>query len=94
MRMPLEALYSIRHMTSNIVDDLCWDIVTTIAEERAIEPERIDDRLYDVIDIESLAYLVEQAQRTDSMDLSVSFRMAGCFVTVTGDQIVRASAPN
>lgn len=81
-------------MTPDIVDDLCWDIVTTVAEERGTEPERIDDRLYDVIDVESLARLVDQASRTDSMDLSVSFRMAGCFVTVTGDRTVRASAPS
>lgn len=81
-------------MRPDTVDNLCWDIVTTIADERGIEPERIDDRLYDVIDVESLASLVEQSNRTESMDLSVSFRMAGCFVTVTGDQTVRASAPN
>ncbi|OYR41517.1 hypothetical protein DJ82_05025 [Halorubrum sp. Ib24] len=81
-------------MTPDIVDTLCWNIVTTVADERGIEPERIDDRLYDVLDVESLARLVEQAQRSDSMDLSVSFRMAGCFVTVTGDRTVRASAPS
>jgi len=81
-------------MTPDLVDNLCWNIVTTVADERGIEPDRIDDRLYDVLDVESLARLVEQAQRTDSMDLSVSFRMAGCFVTVTGDRTVRASAPN
>ncbi|WP_435074250.1 HalOD1 output domain-containing protein [Halorubrum sp. HHNYT27] len=81
-------------MNSDIADTLCWDIVTTVAEERDIEPDRIDDRLYDVIDVESLARLVEQAQRVDTMDLSVSFRMAGCFVTVTGERTVRASAPN
>jgi len=81
-------------MTPNTVDNLCWNIVTTVADERGIEPDRIDDRLYDVLDVESLARLVEQAQRTESMDLSVSFRMAGCFVTVTGDRTVRASAPS
>lgn len=81
-------------MTPDLADTLCWDIVTTVADERGIEPDRIDDRLYDVVDVESLARLVEQAQRADSMELSVSFRMAGCFVTVTGDRTVRASAPN
>jgi hypothetical protein len=68
--------------------------VTTVADERSIEPERIDERLYDVVDVEALASLVEQADQADSMDLSVSFRMAGCFVTVTGDRLVRASAPS
>jgi hypothetical protein len=81
-------------MNVGTADNLCWNIVTTVAEERGVDPKQIDDRLYDVIDIESLARLVEQADRTDSMDLSVSFRMAGCFVTVTGDQTVRASAPS
>lgn len=81
-------------MTPDLADDLCLEIVTTVAEEREIEPDRIDERLYDVVDVESLARLVDQATRTDSMELSVSFRMSGCFVTVTGDQTVRASAPN
>ncbi|PSQ56220.1 hypothetical protein BRD22_06450 [Halobacteriales archaeon SW_8_68_21] len=81
-------------MNVGTADNLCWNIVTTVAEERGVDPEQIDDRLYDVIDVESLARLVEQADRTDSMDLSVSFRMAGCFVTVTGDRTVRASAPS
>jgi len=81
-------------MNVGTADNLCWNIVTTVAEERGVDPKQIDDRLYDVIDIESLARLVEQADRTDSMDLSVSFRMAGCFVTVTGDRTVRASAPS
>lgn len=81
-------------MTPDTADDLCWRIITTVAEERDLEPDRIDDRLYDVVDVESLARLVDQADHTNSMELSVSFRMAGCFVTVTGDRTVRASAPN
>lgn len=87
-------MHTSTQMKQNIADTLCWEIVTTVADERGVEPDRIDDRLYDVVDVESLARLVEQARRTDSMDLSVSFRMAGCFVTVTGDRTVRASAPN
>lgn len=81
-------------MTPNIADELCLEIVTTVAKEREIEPDRIDERLYDVVDIESLARLVDQADHSDSIELSISFRMAGCFVTVTGDRTVRASAPN
>ncbi len=81
-------------MTPDLVDDLCWHIVTTVADERDVEPEQIDDRLYDVIDVESLAHLVDQARSSESIDLSVSFRMAGCFVTVTGEETVRATAPN
>lgn len=81
-------------MTPDTADDLCWHIITTVAEERDLEPDRIDDRLYDVVDVESLARLVDQADHSNSMELSVSFRIAGCFVTVTGDRTVRASAPN
>lgn len=92
--MPPAPLGTIRQMNPDTADALCWEIVTTVAEERSIDPERIDDRLYDVIDVESLASLVEQAERVDAIDLSVSFRMAGCYVTVTGDRTVRASAPS
>lgn len=81
-------------MAPTIADDLCLEIVTTVAEKRGVKPERIDDRLYDVVDVEALARLVDQADRSASMDLSVSFRLSGCFVTVTGDRTVRASLPN
>ncbi|QCC49279.1 HalOD1 output domain-containing protein [Halobellus limi] len=81
-------------MTPDLADDLCWHIVSTVADERGVEPERIEDRLYDVIDVESLAHLVDQASESESIDLSVSFRMAGCFVTVTGEETVRATAPS
>lgn len=81
-------------MAPTIADDLCLEIVTTVAEKRGVKPERIDDRLYDVVDVEALARLVDQADRSASMDLSVSFRLSGCFVTVTGDRTVRASFPN
>lgn len=92
--MPAGALSIIGHMTPDTADNLCWHIITTVADERGIEPERIDERLHDIIDVESLAHLIDQAHGSDSMEISVSFRMAGCFVTVTGDQTVRASAPN
>ena len=81
-------------MKADSVDDLCWHIVTAISKERGIEPERIDERLHDVVDVDALAHLVEQSRGSDSMELSVSFRMAGCFVTVTGDETVRAIAPD
>jgi len=81
-------------MTPDLADDLCWHIVSTVADERGVEPEQIEDRLYDVIDTESLARLVDQACESESIDLSVSFRMAGCFVTVTGEETVRATAPS
>ncbi len=80
-------------MKSETVDDICWRIVTTVANERGIEPRQVEDRLQDIVDVESLARLVEQAWSSDSIDLSVSFQMAGCFVTITGDETVRATVP-
>lgn len=80
-------------MSSNITEDLCWRVVKTVADERGIDPRAVDDRLQDIVDVESLARLVDQAWNGDDIDLSVSFRMDGCFVTVTGDETVRATAP-
>ncbi|RAW45647.1 hypothetical protein DQW50_07805 [Halorubrum sp. 48-1-W] len=80
-------------MDPNTVDDICWRIVTTIADERDVDPSAIDDRLQDIVDVESLSRLVDRAWGSDDVDLSVSFRMAGCFVTITGDETVRATVP-
>lgn len=80
-------------MKSNTPDEICWRILTTIADERDVDPRSIDDRLQDVVDVESLARLVDQAWGSDDIDLSVSFRMAGCFVTITGDETIRATVP-
>lgn len=80
-------------MSSNITEDLCWRVVTAVADERGVAPRAVDDRLQDIVDVESLARLVDQAWNGDDIDLSVSFRMDGCFVTVTGDETVRATAP-
>lgn len=81
-------------MTENVEADLCFRIVAAVAEEREVDPADIDDRLYDVIDAEALGRLVDRARTSDSIELSVSFRMAGCFVTVTGEDTVRATTPN
>lgn len=40
-----------------------------------------------------MAHLVDQAHRTDSMDVAASSNTAGRFVTVTGKQTVLANAP-
>ncbi|MFC5277834.1 HalOD1 output domain-containing protein [Halorubrum rubrum] len=76
-----------------MADDICWRIVTEIADERDVDPKAIDDRLQDIVDVESLSRLVDRAWSSDDLDLSVSFRMAGCFVTITGDETVRATVP-
>lgn len=80
-------------MTRDPDDDLSWHIVTAVAEERGVEPLDIDERLYDVIDVEALERIARQAEDSGEVDLSVSFRLAGCFVTVTNGTTVRARSP-
>lgn len=80
-------------MRTDTAEELCWRIVTAVARERGIKPCDVSERLHDVIDIESLARLTDQAWNSDAIDLSVSFRIADCFVTVTGDETVRATVP-
>ncbi|MFO7925731.1 MAG: HalOD1 output domain-containing protein [Halobacteriota archaeon] len=81
-------------MDSDSNSTLCWRIISEIAQERGVDPTNVDERLYDVIDVESLTKLATQANHSDEIDLSVSFRLNGCFVTVTGDNTVRATCPN
>ncbi|EMA64932.1 HalOD1 output domain-containing protein [Halorubrum kocurii] len=80
-------------MSADSVDDLCWNIVTAVAEERGIEPRHVDDRLYDVIDPHALGRLARQSEGSSDISLSVSFRMADCYVTVTDGGKVRANHP-
>lgn len=80
-------------VVANTADDLCWDIVTAIAEEQNVERHEIEARLGDVIDTKALGRLAEQSGESETIELSVSFRIAGCFVTVTDGGTVRASCP-
>jgi hypothetical protein len=80
-------------MFDSKTEDLCWKIVTAIAEERGIEQHAIEERVQDVIDIDSLEQLARQSGESKSIELSVSFQIAGCFVTVTDGGRVRASCP-
>jgi hypothetical protein len=80
-------------MTVKSENNLCWEIITAIAEERNIEREAIQERLGDVIDVAALERLAEQSTESDTVELSVSFRVADCFVTVTDGGRVRASCP-
>ncbi|WP_123624452.1 HalOD1 output domain-containing protein [Halorubrum sp. CSM-61] len=81
-------------MSADTVDNLCWDIVTTIADERGIDQRDVDEQLYDVIDPDALGRLARQSGETDDISLSVSFRMAECYVTVTDGGKVRANHPS
>jgi hypothetical protein len=80
-------------MSADSADDLCWNIVTAVAEERGIDPRDVDDRLYDVIDPHALGRLARQSEASSDISLSVSFRMADCYVTVTDGGKVRANHP-
>ncbi|MFC6720602.1 HalOD1 output domain-containing protein [Halobacteriaceae archaeon SHR40] len=80
-------------MADNNAETLCWNIVTAIAEERDIERDEINERIGDVIDTQALSRLAAQSSGNDSIELSVSFRIEGCYVTVTDGGEVRASCP-
>lgn len=80
-------------MSTDSADDICWDIVTAIAEERGIDRRDVEDRLYDIIDTEALGRLARQSAESDDISLSVSFRAAECYVTVTDGGEVRANHP-
>jgi hypothetical protein len=81
-------------MDSDSAESICWRIISAVAQERDIDPTSVDERLHDVIDVEALGRLAAQANDSEDIDLSVSFRLNGCFVTVTGDDTVRATCPN
>lgn len=80
-------------MTIEANDDLCWKIITAVAEERNVERDMIEDRLNDVISMDALQQLADQSGESGAIELSVSFRIANCFVTVTDGGRVRASCP-
>ena len=44
-------------MTRDPDDDLSWHIVAAVAEEHGVDPFDIDERLYDVVDVEALERL-------------------------------------
>ena len=80
-------------MVEDTHDDLCWKIVSAIAEERGVEVNTIEEPVGDVVDIEALERLAGQAGESNSVELSASFRIAGCFITVISGGHVRASCP-
>jgi hypothetical protein len=80
-------------MVEDMTNNLCWEIVTAIADARGIEPCEIEEQVGDVVSVDALERLARQAGESDSVGLSVSFRIAGCFVTVTDGGRVRASCP-
>lgn len=56
-------------------------VIKCIAEANGVDPCSLDDRLYDHVDPEALDSLFCTDGR-GAIDVTVSFRMAGCRVTV------------
>ena len=71
-------------------DDLEYRVVMAVSEERNVDPVRIDEQLYDVIDIESLERIIQRTETGGSVELSLSFQFSGCHVTVAEDGDVDA----
>ena len=79
------------HAETETDDDLCWQIIKAVSQERGIKPTQIDGRLDDVVDIEAVERIVRRAGDDRPTDVSVSFPFSGCSVTVAGDGRVRAN---
>lgn len=66
-------------------------VVESVAEANGADPCSLDDRLYDHVDPDALDRLLDTGcQEQGAVDVHVSFRMAGCEVTVdnTGTVVV------
>ena len=56
-------------------------VVKCVAEANGVKPCSLDDRLYDHVDPDALDSLFN-TEGQGAIDVTVSFRMAGCRVTV------------
>lgn len=64
-------------------EDLDWKIVSAVAEEKGVEPMDLDERLYDVVDLDAVKDLfVGMPNRTALVEGQVTFTLAGCEVVV------------
>jgi hypothetical protein len=64
-------------------------IVSTVAEQKGVEPAALDERLYDAVDPDALSSLVNA---TPEARLTISFDYAGYRVTVVSDGDVAVDA--
>ena len=69
----------------NSSDELCYRIVSAVAERRGVGVDDIEARLNDVVDVDALDRLL--GDDADG-DRSVSFSLAGVEVLVTADRAV------
>jgi len=65
------------------------EIVSTVAEYEGVEPTSLDSRLYEAVDPDALAALVDSDPSTQ---LTLSFNYAGYRVTVIADEDVVVDA--
>ncbi|MDS0300409.1 hypothetical protein NDI76_16805 [Halogeometricum sp. S1BR25-6] len=79
-------------------EELDWKIVSAVAEEKGVEPLELDERLYDVVDLDAVKELfVGMPNRAALVEGHVTFTLAGCEVVV--DQawnvdVTAAPSPN
>ena len=69
----------------NSSDELCYRIVSAVAERRGVDVDDVEERLNDVVDVDALDRLL--GRRADA-DRSVTFSLAGVEIVVTGDRAV------
>ncbi|NHN46661.1 hypothetical protein G9464_03500 [Halostella sp. JP-L12] len=67
-------------------DELCYRIVSAVAERRGVDADEIEDRLFDVVDVDALDRLL--GGPASDAELEVSFTLAGVEVLVTADRTV------
>ncbi len=64
-------------------------IVECVADANGVDPCALDDRLYDHVDPDALDTLLNTGGRGQgTVEVNVSFRMAGCEVTVDNTGMV------
>lgn len=64
-------------------DDLDWEIVTAVADAKGVEPLELEERLYDVVDIDAIRDLFTGASDgATAIHGQVRFTLAQCEVRV------------
>ena len=72
--------------TENSGDELCYKIVSAVAERRGIDVADVEERLNDVVDVDALDRLL--GRRAAGTERTVSLSLAGVELLVTADRAV------
>lgn len=71
--------------------DVVYQVITSVADARNLDPIQLEPRLYDILDPDALARLFDdRPDGTARQGGRVSFDMAGCRVTIREDHSVEA----